>query len=85
MKFFRFFPSLDAQQLQPSLIDNEYIKAVTAHSTYFSNTDIIDFVIDVTGRDDENEVIDLTGDTDETWEKVPSSKSGSKTSPMDEC
>jgi len=51
-------------QLQPSLIDNEYVKAVTAHSTYFQQTDIIDFVIDITGQAD-SEVIDLTGDDEE--------------------
>lgn len=52
-------------QLQPNLIDNEYIKAVTAHSTYFQQTDIIDFVIDITGQIDKDEIIDLTmGDND---------------------
>lgn len=51
-------------QLQPSLIDNEYVKSVTAHSTYFQQTDIIDFVIDITGQID-REVIDLTGDDEE--------------------
>ena len=52
------------QQLQPSLIDNEYLKAVSAHSTYFQQTDIIDFLIDITGNID-NEVVDLTVDDDE--------------------
>ncbi len=54
-------------QLQPSLIDNEYVRAVTAHSTYFQQLDIIDFVIDITGQiDKDDEVIDLTmGDADE--------------------
>jgi hypothetical protein len=46
-------------QLQPRVIDNEYISAVTAHSSYFQNTDIIDFVIDLVDRKDD--VIDLTG------------------------
>ena len=32
-------------QIQPGVIDNEYISAVTAHSSYFSNDDIIDFII----------------------------------------
>jgi len=32
-------------QLQLGVIDNEYISAVTAHSSYFSNEDIIDFII----------------------------------------
>jgi len=36
-------------QLQPSLIGNEYVSAVMAHSSYFSNTDIVDYVIDLTG------------------------------------
>jgi len=71
-------------QLQPSLIDNEYIKAVTAHSTYFQNTDIIDFAIDITGRDDK-EVIDLTGTADETWEEVDPSKSGSEINLSEKC
>uniref|UniRef100_A0A6V0AGG1 DDHD domain-containing protein n=1 Tax=Pseudo-nitzschia australis TaxID=44445 RepID=A0A6V0AGG1_9STRA len=48
-------------QLQPGFIENEYLSAVKAHSTYFQNTDIIDFVIDVTGREGRI-VIDLTID-----------------------
>jgi len=48
-------------QLQPGVIDNEYITAVTAHSTYFQNTDIIDFIMDVAGQE-EDVVIDLTND-----------------------
>ena len=32
-------------QIQPGVIDNEYLSAVTAHSGYFSNDDIIDFII----------------------------------------
>eukprot|EP00579_Thalassiosira_antarctica_P017591 CAMPEP_0201928006 /NCGR_PEP_ID=MMETSP0903-20130614/19947_1 /ASSEMBLY_ACC=CAM_ASM_000552 /TAXON_ID=420261 /ORGANISM="Thalassiosira antarctica, Strain CCMP982" /LENGTH=680 /DNA_ID=CAMNT_0048466351 /DNA_START=223 /DNA_END=2265 /DNA_ORIENTATION=- len=32
-------------QLQPGVIDNEYLSAVTAHSSYFSNEDIVDFII----------------------------------------
>ena len=43
------------------MIDNEYISAVTAHSTYFFNTDIIDFVIDVASQEQQI-VIDLTID-----------------------
>lgn len=51
-------------QLQPRVIDNEYISAVTAHSSYFQNTDIIDFVIDLVDR--KEDVIDLTAvDIDE--------------------
>eukprot|EP00531_Pseudo-nitzschia_arenysensis_P009879 CAMPEP_0116120120 /NCGR_PEP_ID=MMETSP0329-20121206/3010_1 /TAXON_ID=697910 /ORGANISM="Pseudo-nitzschia arenysensis, Strain B593" /LENGTH=689 /DNA_ID=CAMNT_0003613877 /DNA_START=117 /DNA_END=2189 /DNA_ORIENTATION=+ len=59
-------------QLQPNLIDNEYIKAVTAHSTYFQQTDIIDFVIDITEQIDKDEVIDLTIGEDEDEEMSPS-------------
>ena len=32
-------------QIQPGVIDNEYLSAVTAHSSYFSNEDLIDFLI----------------------------------------
>jgi hypothetical protein len=32
-------------QIQPGVIDNEYLSAVTAHSSYFSNEDVIDFII----------------------------------------
>jgi hypothetical protein len=32
-------------QIQPGVIDNEYLSAVTAHSSYFANEDIIDFLI----------------------------------------
>mmetsp|Transcript_11746 Transcript_11746/g.16857 ORF Transcript_11746/g.16857 Transcript_11746/m.16857 type:complete len:691 (+) Transcript_11746:158-2230(+) len=32
-------------QIQPGVIDNEYLSAVTAHSSYFINEDIIDFII----------------------------------------
>jgi hypothetical protein len=32
-------------QIQPGVIDNEYLSAVTAHSGYFTNDDIIDFII----------------------------------------
>lgn len=34
-------------QLQPKVIDSEYVSAVTAHSSYFGNTDVIDFIIDL--------------------------------------
>jgi hypothetical protein len=49
-------------QLQPRVIDNEYLSAVTAHSSYFTNTDITDFIMDLVQR--EEDIIDLT--TDET-------------------
>eukprot|EP00804_Cyclotella_cryptica_P010135 CCRYP_018498-RB/>CCRYP_018498-RB protein AED:0.40 eAED:0.40 QI:216/0.6/0.66/1/1/1/6/0/631 len=32
-------------QIQPGVIDNEYLSAVTAHSSYFCNDDVIDFLI----------------------------------------
>lgn len=49
-------------QLQPRVIDSEYISAVTAHSGYFSNSDVTDFVMDLCLR--KEDIIDLT--TDET-------------------
>jgi hypothetical protein len=33
--------------IQPGVIENEYFAAVTAHSCYFSNPDVIDFVLDI--------------------------------------
>ena len=41
-------------QIQPQVIDNEYLSAVTAHSGYFSNDDIIDFIIFQTRIDSED-------------------------------
>jgi hypothetical protein len=35
-------------QLQPNIIDSEYVSAVLAHSSYFTNTDVIDYTIDLT-------------------------------------
>mmetsp|Transcript_224 Transcript_224/g.283 ORF Transcript_224/g.283 Transcript_224/m.283 type:complete len:528 (-) Transcript_224:50-1633(-) len=34
--------------LQPGVIENEYLSAVSAHSVYFNNQDIFDFIIDLT-------------------------------------
>jgi len=48
-------------QLQPRVIDSEYISAVTAHSSYFQNTDVTDFVMDLVQR--KEHFIDLTGET----------------------
>jgi hypothetical protein len=48
--------------LQPSAIDTAYLSAVTVHSSYFTNTDIGDFIMDLVHR--EEDVINLT--TDET-------------------
>ena len=49
-------------QLQPSLIDNEYLSAVTAHSSYWGNTDVMDYVIDLT----KNTKLNGGGDTSMT-------------------
>jgi len=46
-------------QLQPNVIDSEYVSAVLAHSSYFTNTDVIDYTIDLT-RNRTPQVIDLT-------------------------
>jgi hypothetical protein len=35
-------------QLQPRVINNEYVAAVTAHTTYFENSDVQDAIIDLT-------------------------------------
>lgn len=43
-------------QIQPGVIDNEYLSAVTAHSSYFQNDDVIDFIIFRTQFNDENSV-----------------------------
>ena len=32
-------------QMQPDVIDNEYLSAVSAHSSYFVNEDLVDFLI----------------------------------------
>jgi len=34
-------------QLQPGVIDNEYFSAVMAHSSYFTNSDFLDFLLDL--------------------------------------
>jgi len=41
-------------QIQPGVIDNEYLSAVSAHSSYFSNEDVIDFIIFNTRSVDES-------------------------------
>jgi hypothetical protein len=33
-------------QIQQGIVENEYISAVTAHSTYFRNSDVLDFIIE---------------------------------------
>jgi hypothetical protein len=47
-------------QLQPRVIESEYVSAVLAHSSYFASTDVIDYVIDLTRVKKKHEVIDLT-------------------------
>eukprot|EP00934_Nitzschia_sp_Nitz4_P001823 Nitzschia sp. Nitz4//scaffold22_size323478//14171//16370//NITZ4_000492-RA/size323478-augustus-gene-0.220-mRNA-1//-1//CDS//3329542890//1823//frame0 len=37
-------------QLQTNVIDNEYVSAVLAHSSYFSNNDVIAYTIDLTTK-----------------------------------
>ena len=39
-------------QIQPGVIDNEYLSAVTAHSSYFSCEDVVDFLIANTRTND---------------------------------
>lgn len=34
-------------QLQPGVIDNQYLSAVMAHSTYFENADVLEFLLDL--------------------------------------
>mmetsp|Transcript_31014 Transcript_31014/g.74674 ORF Transcript_31014/g.74674 Transcript_31014/m.74674 type:complete len:116 (+) Transcript_31014:1654-2001(+) len=41
-------------QLQPNLIDSEYLSAVLAHSSYWGNTDVMDYVIDLTNSKEES-------------------------------
>jgi hypothetical protein len=47
-------------QLQPRVIDSEYISAVTAHSSYFLNSDVTDFIMDLVQRMED--ITDLTTD-----------------------
>jgi hypothetical protein len=42
-------------QLQPRVIDNEYLSAVMAHTSYWTNTDITDYMIDLTPVKEEEE------------------------------
>ena len=51
-------------QLQPNVIDSEYVSAVLAHSSYFASTDVIDYTIDLTrvkATEAQPMVVDLTG------------------------
>jgi hypothetical protein len=64
-------------QLQPRVIDNEYVSAVLAHSSYFTNTDVIDYVIDLTTRsklEQLHDVIDLTHIDEEGKDAAGTSK-----------
>lgn len=47
-------------QLQPGVIDNEYVSAVTAHASYFSNKDVMDFLIELTSGKEEQQVVDAS-------------------------
>jgi DDHD domain len=42
-------------QLQRGVVDNEYISAVTAHSTYFVSTDVQDFIIGLADNSKEDD------------------------------
>ena len=44
--------------LQPGVIENEYLSAVSAHSSYFVNQDVIDFVIDLTDASPDTPAVD---------------------------
>ena len=44
-------------QLQPKMIDNEYLSCITAHIGYWFNADILDYIIDLARRQDEEEVV----------------------------
>jgi hypothetical protein len=39
-------------QLQTGVIDNAYLSAVTAHSAYFTNSDVLDLIIEKAKVDD---------------------------------
>lgn len=61
-------------QLQPGVIENEYLASVSAHSNYFCNHDIMDFISDLTAA---KPVVDLTNDdsiASENVEMIVSSK-----------
>jgi hypothetical protein len=64
-------------QPQARVIDNEYVSAVLAHSSSFTNTDIIDYVIDLTTRsklEQLHDVIDLTDINEEGIDTAGTSK-----------
>jgi hypothetical protein len=42
-------------QLQPGVVDSEYLSAVSAHSSYFTNIDVLDFILGLAALDDEHE------------------------------
>ena len=51
--------------LQPGVIENEYLSAVSAHSSYFVNQDVIDFVMDLTEALPGQPAVDETRSTNE--------------------
>ena len=44
-------------QLQKGVVDNEYLSAITAHSTYFVNTDFLDFVANIGSKAPKKELV----------------------------
>jgi hypothetical protein len=51
-------------QLQPPVIDNKYLAVAAAHASYFTDTDILDYLIDLTrDRRPVRPVIDANTDT----------------------
>ena len=44
-------------QTQPAVIDNEYLSAVTAHSSYFIHEDIVDFLIFNTRTEEVDQIV----------------------------
>jgi len=63
-------------QLQTGIVENEYLSAVTAHGCYFTNEDLLEFVIELSSKvaakaEKMGETVDADG-----WEKKNSSTMG---------
>ena len=62
-------------QLQTGIVENEYLSAVTAHGCYFTNDDLLEFLIErsakVAAKSERMDVVDADG-----WEKNNSSAPG---------
>ena len=62
-------------QLQTGIVENEYLSAVTAHGCYFTNDDLLEFLIElsakVAAKSERMDVVDADG-----WEKKNSSAPG---------